>query len=317
MKKISRANRILFITAAVFFLVQVILSLGTAFFGWSLPVPAAVLISPVLVMGPALIYALIKRRSFSEMFRMKKTKWINLLMAVLVLICSYPVIAILNLISMFFVENAVADTMTEMLSQTNFVYSLLTIAVMPAFAEELLFRGAVYHTYRPSRPVAGLLFSAAAFGLMHGNFNQMPYAMFLGVVLALMVEATDSIWIGMWMHFLLNGFSVTMMYLMPADVVESSADSAEMVLELFQSLINSGGTMMMVMTICVYILIAIFFAAAVFALILAVFRMNHRSLKFCFRRQFGKTEKKDRIVDGWFVGFFAIILLQYVLMLFL
>ena len=55
--------------------------------------------------------------------------------------------------------------------------------------------------------------SALIFGLLHLNFNQMPYAVYLGIVFALMVEATGSIYTSMLMHFLLNGFNVTINFI--------------------------------------------------------------------------------------------------------
>ncbi len=41
----------------------------------------------------------------------------------------------------------------------------------------------------------------ADFRTLHLNFNQMPYAVYLGIVFALMVEATGSIYTSMLMHF--------------------------------------------------------------------------------------------------------------------
>jgi hypothetical protein len=47
------------------------------------------------------------------------------------------------------------------------------------------------------------------------NFNQFIYAFAMGVVFALMIEATDSILTTMIIHFTINGSSVVMTYMMP------------------------------------------------------------------------------------------------------
>ena len=83
----------------------------------------------------------------------------NIKMAVAVIISAYPVIAM-----------------------------LLVMAVMPALNEEFLCRGILYGAYRHHSKKTGIFLSALIFGLLHLNFNQMPYAVYLGIVFALMVE---------------------------------------------------------------------------------------------------------------------------------
>lgn len=51
---------------------------------------------------------------------------------------------------------------------------------------------------------------------MHMNFNQAAYAFVIGILLALLVEATDSIWSAVLYHFLFNAQSVSMLFLMKA-----------------------------------------------------------------------------------------------------
>ena len=56
---------------------------------------------------------------------------------------------------------------------------MLVMAVLPAVSEEFLFRGILYNTYRKTSPILGVFLSALFFALLHGNFNQIPYALFL------------------------------------------------------------------------------------------------------------------------------------------
>ena len=51
----------------------------------------------------------------------------------------------------------------------------------------------------------------------------MLYAVYLGIVLALMVEATGSIYTSMLMHFLLNGFNVTMNFMANQRLIADAA----------------------------------------------------------------------------------------------
>ena len=108
---------------------------------------------------------------------------------------------------------------------------LFVMAVMPAFNEEFLCRGILYGAYRQRAKTTGIWLSALAFGLFHLNFNQMLYAVYLGIVLALMVEATGSIYTSMLMHFLLNGFNVTMNFMANQRLIADAAVNQQQVTE--------------------------------------------------------------------------------------
>lgn len=56
------------------------------------------------------------------------------------------------------------------------------------------------------------------------NFNQMPYAVFLGILMVLMMEACDSIVAPMCMHFFMNGISTTVGYF-SSDILRAQAEA--------------------------------------------------------------------------------------------
>ena len=283
MKKYAQANMLLFITAALFLAVSIGLSVLIGVFGMAIPAPVSLLTGQVIIIIPSIIYMAVKKIPFKQTVRMKKTNPVNFVMALLVILFSYPVVVVLNIFSMFFVDNAVAGTMTDMMSEMNIFFVFFAVAVMPAFGEEILFRGVMYNTYSQFRPAMGLVISAAAFGMMHGNFNQMPYAAFLGVVFVLMLEASDSIWVTMFMHFLLNGSNVLMMYLTPENLLEQSSQIS--IRDMFGTFYAMGGMPMIGIIAMVYLCIGLAFAGIVFLLIWLTFKMNHRSIKECFRKK--------------------------------
>jgi hypothetical protein len=205
-------------------------------------------------------------------------------MAVLVLILSYPAIVMLNLLSMMFVQNAMSSVMSAMTSLGP-VSMLFVMAVMPAFDEEFLCRGILYHAYRPVSKVRGAILSALIFGLLHLNFNQMPYAFYIGIVFALMVEATGSIYTSMVMHFLLNGFNVGMTYLA---AVSGSMTTSESQITTVSDM--SAGRL--VGAIVVLVIFTILTALA----IIKTFKMNGRTIR---------NEKKEdgSVWDIWIVVF--------------
>ena len=67
-------------------------------------------------------------------------------------------------------------------------------------AEELFFRGVVYSALRRYGPAVAVLGSAALFGLAHGLSMVLVVAVLLGVVNAVLVERSGSIWPAVIVH---------------------------------------------------------------------------------------------------------------------
>ena len=57
------------------------------------------------------------------------------------------------------------------------------MAATPAIVEELAYRGFILGNYRYGGRLAAIIISGIMFGVMHMNFNQMAYAMILGILL--------------------------------------------------------------------------------------------------------------------------------------
>lgn len=122
-----------------------------------------------------------------------------------------PLVTVVNLLSQFLVPNEAAATM-EMVKGLPFWALFGIVAIMPTFIEEIGFRGILLQNYRESGVWRGIFLSAVLFGLMHMNLNQMLYATVLGILMGLLMEATNSIYSSMLMHFLINGSNVLMAY---------------------------------------------------------------------------------------------------------
>jgi uncharacterized protein len=83
----------------------------------------------------------------------------------------------------------------------------ITIAVIPPIVEELLFRGMVLQSLRKYGDGFAVMVSAMLFGLYHGNFVQMVFAFIAGLVMALVVLRTGSLWTSILIHFANNSIS--------------------------------------------------------------------------------------------------------------
>ena len=94
----------------------------------------------------------------------------------------------------------------------GFCLSMLSTVIVPALVEEFACRGLILGSLRKYGDGFAVLTSAIVFGLMHGNFEQMPFAFIIGLVLGFIVVKTDSLLIAMAVHAFNNFVSVFFSY---------------------------------------------------------------------------------------------------------
>lgn len=96
----------------------------------------------------------------------------------------------------------------------NYVAVFLAAAVIAPIAEEIMFRGFLYRLLRKRLPTwAAVLISAALFSVLHGIPPLIPMLFFLGVVFALVVERTRSLYCSIILHALQNSVALCMILL--------------------------------------------------------------------------------------------------------
>ncbi len=106
------------------------------------------------------------------------------------------------------------------------ILNILILAVLPAICEELLYRGVIFNGLRKFGSVGAVLISALFFALAHGSAMQFFYQLILGVVLAVIVLKTGSIFASSLVHFLNNAIVVIYNY-----IVLNTGGEAEVVFE--------------------------------------------------------------------------------------
>ncbi len=192
-------------------------------------------VSELLLVIPAFIALLCSREAPNRVLGFHRLKISTVLMIFLYTALMSPLTTLLNAISMLFVENEVSSMSGEVV-EVPFLLMFFMMAIFGPVCEELCFRGIVYRGYLKSGNALGaVLLSSLLFGLIHMNFNQAPYAFVLGVAMALLVEATGSLFSSILMHAAFNGWSVVIMYVydrfLPGmtEQVEQSAGTEEMI----------------------------------------------------------------------------------------
>lgn len=167
-------------------------------------------VSEALFLVPAFFYVLLTGGECLNDLQLQIPRISVLILVVVLSWLLLPLMTWLNLFSMLFAENYIASEMLG-LNGAALGKNLFYIAVVPALAEELIFRGFFYHGYRPAGIGKAIVFSGLCFGLLHMNLNQFCYAFVIGMLFALLVEATGSVISSMLAHFIINSNSVIML----------------------------------------------------------------------------------------------------------
>lgn len=95
----------------------------------------------------------------------------------------------------------------------SIVLLMLSTVLVPAFCEELFFRGLIMTNLMPFGRNFAIISSAVIFGLVHGNHDQILFATISGLALGWLYAETGNLWCGVIVHMLNNFISVVEMIL--------------------------------------------------------------------------------------------------------
>ncbi|MBQ4129281.1 MAG: CPBP family intramembrane metalloprotease [Ruminococcus sp.] len=172
------------------------------------------LVSLLTFFGVTIIYSIIVKADFGKIFPINKIG-----AKVTTLLCSFGLAVALtaNYVSQLVIElfgafgiNANIDTDYPWDSALDVILFYVSVAILPALVEEFAFRGIILGSLRKYSDGLAVLVSGIVFGLMHGNFTQIPFATVVGLILGYIVVKTNSLLPSIIIHFLNNFLSVTM-----------------------------------------------------------------------------------------------------------
>jgi hypothetical protein len=209
--------------ASLFFFLVLVLEIPMSFlvYGVQLAIPAkystlaSVLITQGYLLLSAVVYLLVTKTKFTIDLHFQKYKVSTFFLSVVLLITASPMASWLNVLSQFFASNSTSTAIFQVTETVPMWLGVLIIGCLPGLVEETVYRGIMFSAFRQRSVLTGIVVSALSFGLMHMNFNQILYAIYLGVIFALVVEATGSLASTMVLHALFNGMNTIYVYVLP------------------------------------------------------------------------------------------------------
>lgn len=250
----------------------------------------ALLVSQGIVLAPVLLSLLVTRTRLKGFIPCKKMKFTSALLIIAVTYLCMPLISVVNLISLLFVENEASNLMAGF-EGISPILLVLIVGILGPMNEEFVFRGVLYHGYRQSgRIIGAAVLSSVLFGMMHLNFNQMAYAIVVGIIGVLLIECTGSIFASMIFHATINTTS-TIAAFAEGTIGKNSAD--------IQNATEAMSNLTYMETLCigisVYMVIALIATALAGCLIYVIARNESRAEHMAALGEICKIKKKEKL----------------------
>jgi len=200
----------------------------------------------LFILLPALLFSKWIYGDVSDIISVKMPEWMELILFTLGIFILTPLLQSYLYIQNFFVEQLAAnseivnsiksffDTMNELVEKTygnmlkansvpEMFLVILVIAVVPAIAEEVMFRGYIQRSFEfKIKPVWAALITAVFFGLYHFN----PYGLLplisLGFYFGFAAYISKSLVVPMFLHFVNNFGAVMLFYIIGDDELINS-----------------------------------------------------------------------------------------------
>lgn len=104
---------------------------------------------------------------------------------------------------------------TSLKTPGDYIIALIIMAFIPAFCEEVLFRGGFqnFMTRASKRPWLSIVIVSVLFSLAHISYYGFLSRVILGIALGAIYYYSGRIWLSILAHFLNNAFALTMVYI--------------------------------------------------------------------------------------------------------
>lgn len=203
---------------------------------------------------PTAIYFIITKKPIKETLKLNKLYITDIICLIAIGILCYPIAGLCANISSIFFENNVQAVVNQ-LQGISFATLIGIMALIPAICEEIVMRGVVLSEYKYKNTFKAAVMNGIIFGLMHLSGQQFLYAAVLGFLFAYIVRITGSLFSTMIVHFVFNGFNMTVSYMATKFQGDAMVEAVPMTANTFLSAIITLSIMSTISGFIIWLLV--------------------------------------------------------------
>ncbi len=161
----------------------------------------------VMILGAVVIYCLIVKPDIRETFKLNKPGLVPMLLIAVTSVPAYFVAVMLNNIMLYFLQfvgRIPNSTIPVPKTIPELIIGILVVGVSPGVCEEIMHRGLMLKAYERRGSYRAIVITAIFFGVFHFDITNFLGPIFLGLIIGYYVVRTNSIFAGIFAHFLNN-----------------------------------------------------------------------------------------------------------------
>ncbi len=165
-----------------------------------------------LYLGMTLCFLFCKKNYEFKTFSKPNTKKILFysMIAIISFFALYPIIVCFD--NLLIKSNIPINTIPYDLTTTNYFISLISLCLLPAVCEELLFRGVIQSGLNKCGKRISIMVTSAMFAIFHMSISQIIYPVLFGILLSGIMYKESNILYTIIMHAINNFLSLTISY---------------------------------------------------------------------------------------------------------
>lgn len=167
----------------------------------------------IILILPCILYYLIKGRKLSSPMFISLPKPSHIIFTIFTLLLFISGTLLIKYIYYVSGEQITSlsgyfDSLTANQENTSLLGIIIALIIVPAFCEEMFFRGVVLSEYRTYGSVNAVIMSALCFSMLHFSIVNFPIYLFAGILLGFITVVTRSIIPSIVIHLVSNSLSI-------------------------------------------------------------------------------------------------------------
>jgi len=179
----------------------------------------------VVILGFVTVYSLVKKVNIKDTFRINNPGFAPMVLIAIISVPAYFVASALNSILIYllqFIGEIPSEGFPVPQNIPELLLGILIVAVVPGICEELLHRGLILRAYERRGSYRAVVIVSIIFGIFHFDITNLLGPIFLGLIIGYYVVRTNSIFAGIWAHFLNNTIATVLQYIWRHELQEKN-----------------------------------------------------------------------------------------------